>query len=192
MTRTPPPWEPPLAGSEADQLLGSLDRMRATFRYKADGLDADGLRATIPTSALSLGALLKHLATVEDFYSTQRLSGTPMPDVWDDNGWDEEDDWEMTSAASDPPEVLYALYDGAVERNRALVREAVEARGLDGEAHAADDEGRHASIRRLLFDLLEEYGRHTGHADLLREAVDGRVGEDPPEDWRPPGVDASS
>lgn len=192
MSRTPPPWEPPLAGSEADQLLGSLDRMRATFRYKADGLDADGLRATIPTSTLSLGALLKHLATVEDFSSTRRLSGAPMPDVWDDNGWDDEDDWEMTSAASDPPEVLYALYDGAVERNRALVREAVDARGLDGAAHAADEEGRHASIRRLLFDLLEEYGRHTGHADLLREAVDGRVGEDPPEDWRPPGGGAPS
>ncbi|QKE83080.1 DUF664 domain-containing protein [Arthrobacter sp. NEB 688] len=186
MSTTPPPWEPPLAGSEAEQLLGSLDRMRATFRYKVDGLDAEGLRATIPSSTLSLAALLKHLASVEDFYSTQRLSGTPMPDVWDDNGWDDEDDWEMTSAASDPPEDLYALYDGAVERNRARVREAVAERGLGGAAHASDGEGRHASIRRLLFDLLEEYGRHTGHADLLREAVDGRVGEDPSADWHLP------
>ena len=47
------------------------------------------------------------------------------------------------------------------------------------------EDGTRASVRRILFDLLEEYGRHTGHADLLREAVDGRAGEDPPFDWRP-------
>ncbi|MGG5260160.1 DUF664 domain-containing protein [Phycicoccus avicenniae] len=181
----PPPWEPPLAGTEAENLLGSLDRLRATFRWKADGLDAEGLAAGIPSSSLTLGGLLKHLAVVEDFYSTQKLSGTPMPAVWDDNGWDDADDWEFTSAADDPPEQLYALYDAAVERNRALVRQAVEERGLAGEAHVSTPEGAHASVRRLLHDLLEEYGRHTGHADLLREAVDGRTGEDPPEDWRP-------
>ena len=48
-------------------------------------------------------------------------------------------------------------------------------------------DGRQASLRRLLCDLIEEYGRHTGHADLLREAVDGLVGEDPPAGWRPVG-----
>lgn len=57
-----------------------------------------------------------------------------------------------------------------------------EARG-----RGADDEGRHPSMRRLIFDLIGEYGRHMGHADLLREGVDGRVGEDPPADWRPTG-----
>jgi hypothetical protein len=45
--------------------------------------------------------------------------------------------------------------------------------------------GTHASLRRLLFDLLEEYARHTGHADVLREAIDGRTGEHPPPGWRP-------
>jgi hypothetical protein len=107
-----------------------------------------------------------------------------MPDAWDGNRWDDEDDWEFTSAAADTPEALYGLYDAAVERSRRLFAEAVAARGLDGEAHASWPDGRHASIRRVLFDLLEEYGRHTGHADLLREAVDGRTGEDPPADWR--------
>ena len=51
--------------------------------------------------------------------------------------------------------------------------------------HLAGPDGRHASLRRLVCDLIEEYGRHTGHADLIREAVDGRVGEDPPAGWRP-------
>ncbi|HUC21458.1 MAG TPA: DUF664 domain-containing protein, partial [Streptosporangiaceae bacterium] len=56
---------------------------------------------------------------------------------------------------------------------------------LDQSVHWADPDGRHASLRRLVCDLIEEYGRHTGHADLIREAVDGRVGEDPPAGWRP-------
>ena len=56
--------------------------------------------------------------------------------------------------------------------------------GLDQKV-AADWDGEHASLRRLVTDLIEEYGRHTGHADLLREAVDGVTGEDPPSDWRP-------
>jgi hypothetical protein len=50
---------------------------------------------------------------------------------------------------------------------------------------AHDDEGRHANLRRLVCDMVEEYGRHTGHADLIREAVDGRTGEDPPPGWLP-------
>ncbi len=53
--------------------------------------------------------------------------------------------------------------------------------------HFTDASGAHASLRRLVCDLIEEYGRHTGHADLIREAVDGRVGEDPPAGWRPKG-----
>ena len=56
--------------------------------------------------------------------------------------------------------------------------------GLDQKVQASSD-GQHASLRRLLCDLIEEYGRHTGHSDLIRESVDGRVGEDPPADWRP-------
>jgi hypothetical protein len=50
--------------------------------------------------------------------------------------------------------------------------------------HISGPDGEHASLRRLVCDLIEEYGRHTGHADLLREAVDGRVGEDPPPGWQ--------
>ena len=61
----------------------------------------------------------------------------------------------------------------------------MEDRGLDGDSGVTLDDGTKASVRRILFDLLEEYGRHTGHLDLVREAVDGRNGEDPPSDWRP-------
>jgi hypothetical protein len=71
-----------------------------------------------------------------------------------------------------------------VERARERYHATLANGGLDQLVHAATPEGEHANLRRLLCDLLEEYGRHTGHADLLREAVDGRVGEDPPAGWR--------
>jgi hypothetical protein len=180
-----PPWEPPLAGTDVTQILGSLDRLRWTFRWKTGDLDAAGLSATVGASTLSLGGLLKHLAVAEDHLTTIKLHGTPMDEHWAENGWDGNDDWEITSAANDTPETLYRLYDDAVARSRARLGAAVAEHGLDMTVAAHDDEGRHANLRRLVCDMVEEYARHTGHADLLREAVDGRVGEDPPDDWRP-------
>jgi hypothetical protein len=185
MTNDARPWEPPLAGTESEQIVGALDRLRATFRWKADDLDAAGLDHRIATSSLTLGGLLKHLAAVEDYYFTTKLSGDQLGAPWDDNGWDGSNDWEFESAAADSPEQLYALYDGAVERSRKKLDAALAERGLDQLVHASDGDGHHASLRRLVCDLIEEYGRHTGHADLLREAVDGRIGEDPPDGWRP-------
>ncbi|NUO56238.1 MAG: DUF664 domain-containing protein [Hamadaea sp.] len=183
--KTDPPWEPPLAGTEVEHLTGALDRMRWTFRYKADGLDSAGLAAKIGKSDLTLGGLLKHLAAQEDYTFTVKLSGEPISGPWTALGWDGSNDWEFSSAADDEPEVLYAYWDGAVERSRARLAEALRTGGLDQLAHTGWPDGRKASLRRLLCDLIEEYGRHTGHADLLREAVDGRTGEDPPHDWRP-------
>jgi hypothetical protein len=93
------------------------------------------------------------------------------------------EDWEFTSAADDTPDQLYALWDDAVERSRARLDAALADGGLDQSAHISGPDGVHASLRRLVCDLIEEYGRHTGHADLLREAVDGLVGEEPPPGW---------
>jgi hypothetical protein len=183
-TPTDTPWEPPLAGTETEALLGALDRQRWTFRWKAAELDATGLRTSVGASSLTLGGLLKHLAANEDYMFTTKMAGAPMDETWSDNGWNGDNDWELHSSAEDSPEELYALYDGAVARSRARVAVALAEGGLDQEVHASDGDGNHANLRRLLFDLLEEYGRHTGHADLLREAVDGRVGEDPPPGWR--------
>jgi len=178
------PWEPPLAGTELEHLVGALDRLRTTFRWKADDLDAAGLRTRIGASSLTLGGLLKHLAFVEDFQSTVKLSGQAPGEPWNGVDWDAEPEWPFTSAADDSPDELYALWESAVERARARLGAAMADGGLDQLIHVSDDEGRHASLRRLVCDLIEEYGRHTGHADLLREAVDGLVGEDPPAGWR--------
>jgi hypothetical protein len=179
-------WEPPLAGTETEHLAGALDRLRTTFRWKADDLDAAGLQTRIGASALTLGGLLKHLAACEDYMFATKLSGQPIGAPWDATDFGRSsDDWVFTSAADDTPEQLYALWDGAVGRSRARLDAALANGGLDQLAHVAWPDGRHPSLRRLLCDMIEEYGRHTGHADLLREAVDGRVGEDPPAGWQP-------
>jgi hypothetical protein len=185
MTTSDTPWEPPFAGTETEHLVGALERLRATFRWKADGLDAEGLRAGFPSSTLTLGGLLKHLALCEDYLFTTKLRGEPPGPPWHPSNWDDDPDWEFTSAADDSPVQLYGLWDGAVERSRRRLEAALAVGGVDQSTHVTGPDGQHASLRRLLCDLIEEYGRHTGHADLLRESVDGRVGEDPPPGWRP-------
>ena len=185
MSSTEFPWEPPLAGSEAEHLFGALDRLRTTFRWKADGLDDRGLRVSVGASELTMGSLLKHLAFVEAFYARLKLAGRSPGDPWETVDWEANPGWDFASAGADSAEELYALYDNAVAQARGIYDDAVADGGLDQIVDAHDDEGRHASLRRIVFDLVEEYGRHTGHADLLREAVDGRVGEDPPAGWRP-------
>lgn len=179
MSTDEPAWEPPLSGSDDQQIVAALDRQRATFRWKADGLDADGLGAHLGTSSLTLGGLLKHLALVEEYYSTGRLSGASLDPRWDEVVADEDSDFAPTES----PHELYALYDGTVAAARGRYAEAIAAGGLDQPVTMGIPGVGRANLRRLLLDLLEEYGRHTGHADLLREAVDGRVGEDPDADW---------
>jgi hypothetical protein len=185
MTDSDYPWEPPLAGAEVEHIVGALVRLRTTFRWKADGLDSAGLRQRVGVSTLTLGGLLKHLALMEDHTFTVKLSGAPIGAPWDDVDRSGDDDWEFRTAADDSPEQLYQLWDGAVARSGVRLATALASGGVDQLAHAGNDSGRHASLRRLLCDLIEEYGRHTGHADLLREAVDGLTGEDPPAGWRP-------
>ena len=181
-----PPWEPPLAGPADAQILAALDRLRWTFRWKVDGLGAGGLAATVGRSSLTLGGLIKHLAAGEDHALHTKIRGVPMPQVWQHDAWEQDPDWDLHSAADDSPEHLYALWDAAVARSRALLAEVMASpEGLDTRAAISDTVGERISVRRVVCDLVEEYGRHTGHADLIRESVDGLTGEDPPGDWRP-------
>jgi Protein of unknown function (DUF664) len=172
--------EPPVAGNEADTLIGSLERQRRTFAWKCGGLDAAGLRATVGVSSVTLGGLLKHLALVEDDYFTRRLAGRDLGPPWDGVDWDADPDWEWHSAAADTPGQLMTLWQEAVARSRGAVTRALADGGLDQLAGFTWPDGRSPSLRRILVDLIEEYARHTGHADLIRESVDGLTGEDAP------------
>lgn len=171
--------EPGWTAGEAEMLLFSLDRSRAQLAWKVGGLDADALRRPHPPSEMTLAGLVKHLAFVEDD-CTARAYGWPSGAPWDPADWDRDPRWEWTSALHDTPEELYALWQGAVERSRAAWRRALT-EGLDGPARITADDGGHPNVRRVLVDLCDEYARHVGHADLFREAVDGLVGEDPPQ-----------
>ncbi len=172
--------EPPVAGTEIDTLLGSLERQRATFEWKCGRLDAAAMRATLGPSAVTLGGLLKHLAGCEHYKFGVMLHGRELPEPFRSVDWDADPDWDWHSAAGDSPEQLISLWRDAVDRSRASVAEAIAEGGLDRPASFTWRDGRSPSLRRLLIDLIEEYARHVGHADLIRESIDGLVGEDPP------------
>lgn len=170
--------EPPVAGNETTTLLGSLERQRATFAWKCSGLDAAGMRTTVGASSMTLGGLVKHLALIEDLYFSRRLLGRDMRSLWETADFDDPD-WEWHSAAHDSPQELLTLWQDAVVRSRAAIAEVLADDGL-GHLARFSPWDQPPSLRRVLIDIIEEYARHVGHADLIREAVDGLTGEDPP------------
>ena len=176
---------PPVAGTEADTLLGALERNRRTFAWKCGGLDTAGLTKQHPPSTITLGGLLKHLALVEDEYFTRRLLGQELGAPWDSVDWDADPDWEWNSAADDSPEELMELWKASVERSRAAVAEVLAKGGVDQLARWTGRGGKSPSLRYILVDLIEEYARHTGHADLIRESIDGLTGEGAPQEQAP-------
>lgn len=176
----PPIWEPPMTGDEAQHLLAMLDRLRTTFRYKTEGLSLEQLTQRLAPGRLSLGGLLQHLAVVEDEKFTWMIA-RQRPELLLKFTAPGVDQFEVNETGPAP---VYERYDAAVARSRQIQEPLLRPGALD-EPSALEFEGQHPSIRRIVCDLIEEYGRHTGHADLLREAVDGRVGEDPPGDYLP-------
>ena len=117
--------EPPIALDETATLLGSLERQRATFAWKTGALDAAGLNATVCASSMTLGGLVKHLSSVEEYKLSKMLLGKDMGPPWDTADWDADEDWDWNSAAEDSPEQLYALWHDAVARSRSIVAAAL-------------------------------------------------------------------
>ena len=170
--------EPPAAADEVATLLGFLDYHRATLAWKCSGLDAAGLRATTAASTMTLGGILKHMALVEFGWFSNSLHGREYPPPWDAVDWESDPDWEWRTAAEDSPEELFALWQRAVEQSRADVAEALgSGAGLGQPAKRPLSDGRSPSLRWIVCHMIEEYARHNGHADLLRESVDGATGE---------------
>ena len=162
-------------------MLGELDRLRSHIGWKCGGLDGTGLSARLGPSAITLGGLLKHLALVEDSHFARLLFNREPGPPWDDVDWDASPDWEWQSAEQDSPQQLMALWEEAVERSRTVVAGVLRDGGLDQVGQYVSRNGESPNLRRILLDLIEEYARHLGHADLIRESVDGLRGEDPPK-----------
>jgi hypothetical protein len=158
-------------------LLGFLERQRATFAWKCGGLDAAGLRARLGDSAMTLGGMLKHLARFENDMSHEWLLGQGQLAPWSEVDWETDPTWDWRTAGEESPEALYALWQAAVNRSR----EVFTAELVAGNRNMADACEPFPSPRYILLNMIEEYARHNGHADLIRESVDGLVGHDPPE-----------
>ncbi len=169
--------EPPLAADERTTLLGFLDYQRATLDWKTRGLDAAGLQATVGISTITLGGLLKHLAYVEDHWFSRRLHGHDSALPWVTGEWDSDSYQGWRPSPEENYEQLHTAWQAAIVRSRFLVAEALVEGGLDVLGRLPRPNGKSPSLRWIVVHMIEEYARHNGHADLIRESVDGETGE---------------
>ncbi|MBZ4320107.1 DinB family protein [Streptomyces huiliensis] len=173
MTTTPDgrPVPPPLAG-EREALESWLDFQRATLELKCRGLDDEQLRRTsVSPSTMSLLGLVRHMAIVERNWFQRVFAGRTVPEVPEHAGFD---------VGLDPEQGLDEAL-AAWRAEVALGRELIAGASLDDVGRLSPEEGKwlgseEVALRWILLHLIEEYARHNGHADLLREAVDGTTG----------------
>ncbi|MGH3471359.1 MAG: DinB family protein [Nocardioidaceae bacterium] len=169
--------EAPLHGSEVAVLRGSLTYQRDTLRWKCSGLTQDQLAQPYPPSEMTLGGLMKHLALVESQWFDNWFRDVGFAKPFDNLDWDADADWEFQSARDDKPEELRALFDEAVRRSDAVVDDALARGGLNMESvRTSPHTGETFTLRWILVHMIEEYARHNGHADLIRESIDGSTG----------------
>jgi uncharacterized damage-inducible protein DinB len=168
-----------MAGDEVATLTGFLDLQRATLAWKTRGLSDTQLRESLPPTSMTLGGLLKHLAYVEDAWFTHVVAEQPRPEPWASVDWKSDPDWEFRSAADDSGDTLRALWADRVERSREVVHQQLKQGAAEALAatHPAWGGQAQVSLRWVLTHMIEEYARHNGHADLLRESIDGETGE---------------
>jgi hypothetical protein len=166
--------EPPESGPELQALTGFLDWQRQTILLKTEGLTREQLAQTLPPSSLTLAGLVNHLALVEDTWFRERFAGLPEDELWAGHDWDADPDMEFRTATELEPEELRDRYRAACARSREVV---AAAESLDRLSVKTSRAGNHWDLRWILLHMLEETARHAGHADLLRESIDGTVGE---------------
>jgi uncharacterized damage-inducible protein DinB len=166
--------DPDPAGSELELLAQYLNYQRETMLLKAADLTAEQLHEKHAPSDLTLAGLLYHLALVEESWLEVRFAGLPDRQPWVGVDWDADPNWEFRTAADLGPEQVRQRYRDACDRSRRVVSGAT---GLDQLSVQPLRDGQHFSLRWVLLHLIEETARHAGHADLLREALDGTVGE---------------
>lgn len=166
---------PPTAGTESEVLRGFLEFHRQTLLWKISGLDRDAMLRTSPPSTMTLLGMVKHLAFVEDWWFGRVLHGE-VGAPWDDVDWDADPDWDWNSATGDALEDVLTLWQEAIARSQDALDAAPD--GLETlAAHPPRWAGADMNLRWIVVHMIEEYSRHNGHADLLRESIDGQVGE---------------
>ncbi len=162
----------PVAG-ELESLESFLDFQRATMVGKAEGIsDEQGVSRPVEPSTLSISGLIKHLALVEESWFQSVFTGGELAEPWASAPFDRDKDWEFNSASADRISDLIAMYTSACEMSLQVVN------GADSLDQMSAKETRHGrvSLRWILLHMIEETARHAGHADLIRERIDGSTG----------------
>ncbi|WP_392894142.1 DinB family protein [Streptomyces sp. LN699] len=164
--------EPSTTANERDMLDGWLDYHRSTLAWKCEGLGDEQLRrSALAPSELSLLGLVRHMAEVERYWFREIMLGEELPDLYStpDNV-----DGDFRFTAEDTWSESERVWQTEIE----LARQSVQGRSLDlvsrPESHRR---GEVFSLRWVYTHMIEEYARHNGHADLLREHIDGATGE---------------
>jgi hypothetical protein len=160
---------PDLLDGERDMLSKFLDYHRATLATKCEGLTDEELRTrSTPPSTLSLLGLVRHMAEVERIWFRRAIAQEDIPLVWGE-GWDFQAAYDPTGSTRSE---AFTTWQTEVEHSRRIEREAASL-DLLGYQPRWDKQ---VSLRFVMFQVLLEYARHNGHADLLREAIDGTTG----------------
>lgn len=176
MTTFSPRWgaggsraEPPNVAGERETLLAFLDWHRDTFELKCAGLAPERLsERAVPPSTMSLHGLLRHLSGVERWWFRIQFAGEDVPMLY---YTDDDPDQDFDSLDGDVGEA-FAVWRDEVERARRIVAAAASLE----ETGTVRSTGEPISLRNVLVKLIAEYARHNGHADLLRERLDGATG----------------
>jgi uncharacterized damage-inducible protein DinB len=175
MTEAPARPDPPMSGTERAQLNGFLDFLRSTIVLKATGLTDEQARVQhLPSRLTTVAGLVGHLTYVESYWFGVVLAGRADP--WAER-LAEDPDAEFIAAMSTPITDLIAAYEKQCADSREIAA-GLELSSEVGHARSGNRlSGNRLSVRWVLLHMIEETGRHAGHLDLLRELIDGSVGE---------------
>jgi uncharacterized damage-inducible protein DinB len=169
--------EPEPAANEVETLRGFLNYQRATLKWKSEGLTQNQMNVCVAKSAITLGGLLKHMTFVENEWFWRWVGDNDRLEPWLSADFTNEPDWEFTSASDESVETLASNWKASIDLSESILEESLQAGGLDQLAKREWPSGEPPSLRWILVHMIEEYARHNGHADFIREAIDGQTGE---------------
>jgi uncharacterized damage-inducible protein DinB len=169
--------EPEPAVNEVETLRGFLNYQRATLKWKSEGLAQDQLNVSVAKSTVTIGGLLKHMTFVENEWFWCWIGDNDRLEPWLSTEFERDPDWEFASAVNDNAETLMANWAASIQLSESILDDCLQAGGLDQLAKRKWPNGESPSLRWILVHMIEEYARHNGHADFIRESIDGSVGE---------------
>jgi uncharacterized damage-inducible protein DinB len=169
--------EPDPAVNEVETLRGFLNYQRATLKWKSDGLSQEQMNICVAQSTITLGGLLKHMTFVENEWFWRWVGDNDRLEPWLSADFATEPDWEFTSASSESVATLMNNWQASIDLSESILDSCLQAGGLDQMAKRKWPNDESPSLRWILVHMIEEYARHNGHADFIRESIDGSVGE---------------